>query len=195
MTLAQEKGASSWFTALQDYRYLHRTSARRSAISDGARATMVRSKTVTYQQYMLTYQQYMLYTTRMAFFHRLLFIALCCSVVLEVCCITVEEFYSFGESSGDSLLTRVLDGSSGPITLRTEFPFFNQSYKIVYVSKSLHVYTVFSYLTDILHLAAVGGQRILFKLESLHFRLGEPILAHMRFKWCPRPVDLFHILE
>ena len=175
MTLAQEKGASSWLTALQDYGYLHRTSARRSAISDGARATMVRSKTVTYQQYML-------YTTRMAFFHRLLFIALCCSVVLEVCCITVEEFYSFGESSGDSLLTRVLDGSSGPITLRTEFPFFNQSYKIVYVSKSLHVYTVFSYLTDILHLAAVGGQRILFKLESLHFRLGEPILAHMRFK-------------
>ena len=80
----------------------------------------------------------------MAYFHRLLFIALCC--VLEVCCITVEEFYSFGESSGDSLLPRVLDGSSDAITLRTEFPFFNQSYKIVYVSTTLHVY-IFSYLT------------------------------------------------
>ena len=78
-------------------------------------------------------------TNRMAYFHRLLFTVLCCSAVLEVCCITVEEFYSFGESSGDSFLTRVLDGSAGPITLRTEFPFSNQSYRNVYVSTTLNV--------------------------------------------------------
>ena len=94
-----------------------------------------------------TYGQFFVFTTsvgraptnRMACFHRLLFTVLCCSAVLEVCCITVEEFYSFGESSGDSFLTRVLDGSAGPITLRTEFPFSNQSYRNVYVSTTLHV--------------------------------------------------------
>ena len=93
------------------------------------------------------YSQFFVFTTsvgraptnRMACFHRLLFTVLCCSAVLEVCCITVEEFYSFGESSGDSFLTRVLDGSAGPITLRTEFPFSNQSYRNVYVSTTLHV--------------------------------------------------------
>ena len=68
----------------------------------------------------------------------LLFTVLCCSVVIEVCCITVEEFYTFGENSGDSRLSRNDDGSSEVITLRTEFPFFDQIRRRVYVSTLLH---------------------------------------------------------
>ena len=48
----------------------------------------------------------------MARFRGLLFTVVCCSVVIEVCCITVEEFYTFGEGSGDSRLFRNNDGSS-----------------------------------------------------------------------------------
>ena len=55
-----------------------------------------------------------------------------------MCCITVEEFYTFGEGSGDSRLPRNDDGSSEPITLRTEFPFFDQIRRRVYVSTLLH---------------------------------------------------------
>ena len=75
----------------------------------------------------------------MARFHGLLFTVLCCSVVVEVCCITVEEFYTFGEGSRDSRLNRINDdGSSEAITLRTEFPFFDQIRRRVYVSTLLH---------------------------------------------------------
>lgn len=75
----------------------------------------------------------------MASFRGLLFTVVCCSVVIEVCCITVEEFYTFGEGSGDSRLPRNDDGSSEPITLRTEFPFFDQIRRRVYVSTLLQV--------------------------------------------------------
>ena len=64
----------------------------------------------------------------------LLFTVLCCSVVIEVCCITVDEFYTFGEGSGDSAVSRNDDGSSEAIILRTEFPFFDQNRRSVYVS-------------------------------------------------------------
>jgi len=74
----------------------------------------------------------------MARFGGLLFTVLCCSVVVEVCCITVEEFYTFGEGSGDTRLGRNDDGSSEVITLRTEFPFFDQIRRRVYVSILLH---------------------------------------------------------
>ena len=74
----------------------------------------------------------------MASFRGLLFTVLCCSVVVEVCCITVEEFYTFGEGSGDSRLLRNDDGSSEAITLRTEFPFFDLIFRRVYVSTLLH---------------------------------------------------------
>ena len=75
----------------------------------------------------------------MARFHGLLFTVLCCSVVVEVCCITVEEFYTFGDGSGDSRLNRINDdGSSEAITLRTELPFFDQIRRRVYVSTLLH---------------------------------------------------------
>ena len=77
----------------------------------------------------------------MARFRGLLFTVLCCSVVIEVCCITVEEFYTFGEGSGDSRLFRNDDGSSEPITLRTEFPFFDQIRRRVYVSTLLQCTT------------------------------------------------------
>ena len=72
----------------------------------------------------------------MAFFRGLVLTVVCCSVVVEVCCITIEEFYSFGEGSGDSRLFRNDDGSSEAITLRTEFPFFDQIRRRVYVSTS-----------------------------------------------------------
>ena len=76
---------------------------------------------------------------RMVRFHGLLFTVLCCSVVVEVCCITVEEFYTFGEGSRDSRLNRINDdGSSEAITLRTEFPFFDLIFRRVYVSTLLH---------------------------------------------------------
>ena len=75
----------------------------------------------------------------MAYFRGLLFTVVCCSVVVEVCCITVEEFYAFGEGSGDSRLPRNDDGSSEAITLRTEFPFFDQIRRRVYVSTLLLV--------------------------------------------------------
>ena len=74
----------------------------------------------------------------MARFRGLLFTVLWCSVVVEVCCVTVEEFYTFGEGSGDSRLLRNDDGSSEAITLRTEFPFFDQIRRRVYVSTLLH---------------------------------------------------------
>ena len=74
----------------------------------------------------------------MACFRGLLFTVVCCSVVIEVCCITVEEFYSFGNSSGDSRLACNNDGSSEAITLRTEFPFFDQIRRRVYVSTLMH---------------------------------------------------------
>ena len=74
----------------------------------------------------------------MARFRGLLFTVLCCSVVVEVCCITVEEFYTFGQGSGDTRLSRNDDGSSEVITLRTEFPFFDQIRRRVYVSTLLH---------------------------------------------------------
>ena len=72
----------------------------------------------------------------MACFRGLVLTVVCCSVVVEVCCITIEEFYSFGEGSGDSRLFRNDDGSSEAITLRTEFPFFDRIRRRVYVSTS-----------------------------------------------------------
>lgn len=81
------------------------------------------------------------------FQNRFLLCVVYCSIVSQVYCITVDEFYRFGESAGDSSLARELDGSSQPIILRTEFPFYDEIRRTVHVS---------SYLLDlfVLHNAA-----------------------------------------
>ena len=103
----------------------------------------------------------------MARFRGLLFTVLCCSVVVEVCCITVEEFYTFGEGSGDSRLFRNDDGSSEVITLRTESPFFDQIRRRVYVSTLLHYSAKFVQIAVLLERRVVRGFSIARQLRSV----------------------------
>ena len=52
----------------------------------------------------------------------------------DVAAITIENFYPYGLSAGDNLLKRTLDGSSPNIILPTQFNFFGQYFKEIFVS-------------------------------------------------------------
>ena len=56
---------------------------------------------------------------------------------VQVQSIGVEDFYAFGNATGDQRLPRTLDGSSPLIVLRTPFPFYDQDRRLLYVSSIL----------------------------------------------------------
>ena len=49
-------------------------------------------------------------------------------------CLTIEDFYPFGESAGDSVLFKNDDSFSGNISISTTFPFFNKSYDSLFIN-------------------------------------------------------------
>lgn len=57
-----------------------------------------------------------------------------CLFTTGVLCVTLEEFYPFGSGAGDGFLVANDDGSSPRITLRVQFPFFDENRRTVYVS-------------------------------------------------------------
>ena len=54
----------------------------------------------------------------------------------DVSAIRLESFYPFGGAAGDAFLTGVLDGSSPPIALPSQFVFFGQIFDDIYVSQT-----------------------------------------------------------
>ncbi|XP_065911625.1 protein mesh-like isoform X3 [Dysidea avara] len=66
----------------------------------------------------------------------LLFVVLGVSLLLleDVSSIPLEQFYPFGSHVNDAFLLPNDDGSSQPITLSSDFPFFNQNFRNIYVS-------------------------------------------------------------
>ena len=57
----------------------------------------------------------------------------------DVAAIPLEQFYPFGVGVEDTLVGRVLDGSSPNITLPRKFPFFGNSFSNIYVSMKIIV--------------------------------------------------------
>ena len=55
----------------------------------------------------------------------------------EVFCIPLSNFYPFGIARLDTSLFRNDDSSSPAVDLSVTFPYFDQNYKVVYVSKNV----------------------------------------------------------
>ena len=77
-----------------------------------------------------------------------LLLASCLLLTTSVIAIPLDQFYPFGEQSGDNLVGRTLDGSSSNITLPLPFTFFEESYDDIYVSTSI----MNKYLKPYIHL-------------------------------------------
>ena len=66
-----------------------------------------------------------------------LFVVLGVSLLLlkDVSSIPLEQFYPFGSRADDAFLLPNDDGSSPPVQLTSDFPFFDQNFRIIYVCK------------------------------------------------------------
>ena len=51
----------------------------------------------------------------------------------DVLCIPLADFYPFGEGGPDAAVGRNDDGSSPLITLSSNFPFFDENFRNIYV--------------------------------------------------------------
>lgn len=62
----------------------------------------------------------------------------------QICAIPEEDFYPFGNTTGDEALPRVLDNSSPVIPLTiTTFPYFGQDHSQLYVSVECRLKIIF----------------------------------------------------